>query len=212
MADGTSLALILASRFETCQPFAQSGVNHLDAAHVEAEFGVAVLAGQSRTLTVKMNLTNGVLHEEVKLAIPRFRYPRTRLAAGCGAKDWRKSLGAGFLSRRQRDPPEHWDASSTCCGWRSRDSFSWCWRWSAAGPQFANTIVTPREMDLTSKMLLASAFALVFAYFGVSSFWRSRKKIAPRFSPDLRERCSAAFESPSRLSSKPTDFCDACHS
>ncbi len=28
----------------------------------------------------------------------------------------------------------------------------------------------------TAKMLLASAFALVFAYFGVSSFWRSRKK------------------------------------
>ena len=26
------------------------------------------------------------------------------------------------------------------------------------------------------KVLLAAAFALVFAYFGVSSFWRSRKK------------------------------------
>jgi hypothetical protein len=28
----------------------------------------------------------------------------------------------------------------------------------------------------TAKMLLASSFALVFGYFGVSSFWRSRKK------------------------------------
>ncbi len=28
----------------------------------------------------------------------------------------------------------------------------------------------------TGKMLLAAAFALLFAYFGVSSFWRSRKK------------------------------------
>jgi hypothetical protein len=28
----------------------------------------------------------------------------------------------------------------------------------------------------TSKMLLAAAFAAVFAYFGVSSFWRSRKR------------------------------------
>jgi hypothetical protein len=27
----------------------------------------------------------------------------------------------------------------------------------------------------TAKMLLASAFALLFGYFGVSSFWRSRK-------------------------------------
>ncbi len=27
-----------------------------------------------------------------------------------------------------------------------------------------------------AKMLLATAFALLFAYFGVSSFWRSRKK------------------------------------
>ncbi len=27
-----------------------------------------------------------------------------------------------------------------------------------------------------SKMLLAATFALVFAYFGLSSFWRSRKK------------------------------------
>jgi hypothetical protein len=26
------------------------------------------------------------------------------------------------------------------------------------------------------KVMLASAFALIFAYFGVSSFWRSRKK------------------------------------
>jgi hypothetical protein len=32
----------------------------------------------------------------------------------------------------------------------------------------------------TSKMLLAAAFAVVFAYFGVSSFWRSRKR-KPRF-------------------------------
>lgn len=28
-----------------------------------------------------------------------------------------------------------------------------------------------------AKMLLASAFALVFVYFGVSSFWRSRKRL-----------------------------------
>ncbi len=28
----------------------------------------------------------------------------------------------------------------------------------------------------TAKMLLASAFAVVFTYFGVSSFWRSRKR------------------------------------
>jgi len=27
-----------------------------------------------------------------------------------------------------------------------------------------------------AKMLLATAFAVLFAYFGVSSFWRSRKK------------------------------------
>ncbi len=28
----------------------------------------------------------------------------------------------------------------------------------------------------TGKMLLASGFALLFAYFGVSSFWRSKKR------------------------------------
>ena len=28
----------------------------------------------------------------------------------------------------------------------------------------------------TGKMLLAATFALLFAYFGVSSFWRSRKR------------------------------------
>ena len=28
----------------------------------------------------------------------------------------------------------------------------------------------------TGKMLLAASFALLFVYFGVSSFWRSRKK------------------------------------
>ena len=29
----------------------------------------------------------------------------------------------------------------------------------------------------TGKMLLAATFALLFVYFGVSSFWRSRKKM-----------------------------------